>query len=119
MFGLTFRSTLPPPTEKHQNRVARLQMTDSQPCLEHRRPSFVVHPRRQLRNVVGRRIRLNSCQFAEIVDRMRGIACTAADAQDEQAAGALANLGQKGSHPFDRCRIQSARNLFHFSKKEG
>src|SRR5271157_575460 len=105
------------PHRENQNRIPPLQMADAQPRREDGRPAFVIDASGQFRDIVGRRVALNSSKFAEIVYRMGSIGGTAADAKYEQAAGTLANSNQRSHHLFDGCRIQLPCNFFNLSEK--
>ena len=56
-----------------------------QPLVEDCRPAFVIGAGRQLGNIVRRRIGFETADLPEIVDRMGGIARTAADAENKDA----------------------------------
>src|SRR6185437_13841861 len=80
-------------------------------------PAFIVGSRRELRDVVDRRIGLDAAELAEVVDGMTAIPGAAADAQQEQASGPLAERRQLGCHALDRGRVDLGRDAPDFSEE--
>ena len=74
-------------------------------------PAVVVGARGELGHVVGRCIALQAAQLAEVVDRVRGVARAAADAEDEQPPSALAHLGQAAGHRVDQGAVERTGEL--------
>ena len=82
-----------------------------QPLREDRAPAFVVRPRGQFRNIIGRRVTLEACDLAEIVDGVRSVGGTAADAKDKEPSVAFAHRRQQLHGFLAKGRIQSGNNL--------
>ncbi len=98
---LTFFSRLPPPTLKTSKPSPARRREPAKPLGEARVPPLVVHARRQLADVVGRRVGLEPAQLSEVVDRVARVAGAAADAEDEEAAPASAHGGEPVGHGLD------------------
>ena len=107
MFGLTFFSRLPPPTEKIRIASLRVGPAHLEPFGKHRLPAFVVGARRELGDIVGRRVGLDAAQLAEVVDGMAAVARAAADAKDEQPTVALAQGDELVAQRLDVARATS------------
>src|SRR5687767_14462399 len=58
---------------EHKYRVLCVGVACPQPGCEHRVPAFVVGTRSELGHIVRRRIRLDSAQLAEVIDRMAAV----------------------------------------------
>ena len=106
--GETFFSRLPPPTENTSSASSRAEPRDLEPLGEAGLPALVVHARGQLGHVVGRRVRLEAADLAEVVDRVAGVPGRAADAQDEQPPAAVAHAREPGREGVDRGCVEPA-----------
>jgi hypothetical protein len=93
--GETFFSRLPPPTERMRS-VSGREARAAQPLDEHGGPALVVGAGGELGDVVGGRVALEPGDFAEVVHGVRGVGRAAADAEDEEAAAAVARGAQLG-----------------------
>src|SRR6187402_867296 len=68
---------------EHEQHVFGAQLTHREPRRERGLPAVVVHARSRLGYVVGRRVRLDAADLAEIVDGVRGVARATAHAEHE------------------------------------
>ena len=98
------------PNGKHEHAIVCAEAAFSQPGGEHRVPPFVVRASRQLGHVIGRRVRFEPRELAEIIDRVRRVAGTPAQAHEEQAAAPRANRDQCRRHPFDGVDVDGGRD---------
>src|ERR1035438_1064988 len=80
-------------------------------------PDLVVNARAQLRYVIGGSIGRETSDLAEVVDCVRGVGCTAADAENEEAPVARPRLGEQGYGEIDCCRIEAFEKFGGFVKK--
>src|ERR1051326_3573818 len=80
---------------ENQERVLRLQPASFKPLNKYRCPAFVVCPRRQLSDVVGRRITFHPRNFPEIVDGMGGVRRAAPNSENEEPAAARTDCREK------------------------
>ena len=92
---------IPAANGEDQQRVFRVQPADFQPRFEDAGPAFVVGACGQFGNIVRRRISFDACDFSKIVDCVRRVAGTAADAKDKQASAGGARFGKKSCDLFD------------------
>ena len=95
-------STSPPPTEKHEHRVVGAEPRAFEPARQRGLPAVVVHARGQLADVVGRRVRLEAAELAEVVDRVAGMAGGSADAEHEETSASVSRPRQTGRDAVDR-----------------
>src|SRR5262249_3415226 len=63
---------------ENEDRVAPAEAGDFQPLCKAALPPFVIDAGRELRDVIGGRVRLEPADFAEVVDRVTGVAGGAA-----------------------------------------
>src|SRR5262249_7060927 len=91
---------------EHQHRILAPQPAFGEPRGEHRVPPLVVGARGQFRHVVGRRVRFEAGELAEIVDRVRLMGSAAADAEDEQTAACRPYGRELRSEPLDRLAVE-------------
>ena len=70
---------------EYEHKVLGAQAAHAQPSLKHCCPTFIVHPRREFRHIVGGRVGFDPRDLAEIVHGMGSIGGTASHTQDEQA----------------------------------
>src|SRR5262249_407111 len=95
-----------PADREDEDGVARRDARPFQPGREGPVPALVVDPGRELGHVVGGRVGLEAAELAKVVDGVTGVRRRAADAQDEQPALAVADLGQAAGQPFDVAPVQ-------------
>src|SRR5439155_742165 len=72
-----------------------------------------VDARGQLRDVVGRRVRLDPGDLPEVVDGVRGVAGTAAHPEDEEPAAGRPDGREDVDDPADRVGIEAPGHLHH------
>ena len=74
---------------KDEDRVGRPETARLQPFNKHRFPAFIIGPRGEFGNIVGRRIRLHADDLAEIVNRVAAIAGAASDPKKKQPSAVV------------------------------
>src|SRR5580658_9167776 len=106
--------TIPAADAEDEHPVAGAQARDAEPLGEARIPTLVVHPRRELAHVVGRRVGLDAAYLAKIVHGMPGMPRAAAHTQNEEAAATRPHAGQALGDGFDACHVELAQKLDAF-----
>lgn len=97
--------------------ILRVQPAHFEPLRKDRGPSFVVRSRRQLADVVGRRVRFDTGDLTKVVDGVRRIAGAAADAENEKASAAGARLREDFDRAFDSGAIEPGDHRRRLGKK--
>src|SRR5262249_54069958 len=97
---------VPAPDREYEHTILRPQPTAAQPLDEHARPPVVVGAGGELGDVVGRGVGLEAGDLAEVVDRVAAVRRTAADAEEEQPAAALADAIQDVHDALDRVGVE-------------
>ncbi len=100
--------------EDQQRVASRARREPSQPLGEAGVPALVVDAGGQLGDVVGRRVRLEAADLAEVVDRVAGVAGRAADAQDEQPPPAVAGRREAFGHALDDVGVDRVGHNYGF-----
>ena len=89
-----------------EQRVARAQARALEPLGEAGVPALVVDPRGELGDVVGRGVGLEAADLPEVVDGVAGVTRRAADAEDEEAAAAVAHAREALGERLDRGDVE-------------
>lgn len=84
-----------------KNHVVLTQMAASKPVRITSLPTIVVYASCQLGNIVRRCVCFDLGDFAEIANRMRGMARTSTDAKEKEPPGALPELKEKVGRVLD------------------
>ena len=95
---------------EHEQRVTGAQARAAQPGVEHGLEALVVGARRQLGDVVHRRVGLEARELAEVAHRVRGVPGPAAHADHEQPPASGAAGGEPHRHGLDRVHVDRARD---------
>ena len=74
----------------------------AKPAVKYARPAFVVGAGRQLRDVIGWRIRLEARNLSEVVYCVRSVRGAAAHAENEKPPAARPGFGQQRDDVFDQ-----------------
>ncbi len=93
---------------EHEQRIPSVDARALQPLREGALPSVVVDARGELGDVVGRRVRLEMADLAEVVDRVARVTRGAADTEDEETAAGIACGGEGEGKTIDGIRIDAA-----------
>ena len=104
---------------EHEDRVLRREARRPEPRVEARLPPLVVRPGRELRDVVGRRVRLEVAELAEVVDRMRRVCRPAADAEHEEPPLPAPHVGERVRELVDGRRVDRAHDLADLAQVDG
>ena len=101
---------------KHHNGIPITGVAGAKPSLEDRIPPFIIGAGCQFRNIVYRRISLNSAQFPEIVDGMRTVRRTTANTDKKQTPTTITKRNEFPGQPFDGIVINGGCDLRHLGK---
>jgi len=99
---------------KDHHHIAGVQAAAAQPVSKRRLPAIVVNARRQLRDIIGRRVGFNAADFAKVVDRMRSVPGTAADSQNKQSPASVTQCRQPFNHARNCVEIDAAEDFCGF-----
>jgi hypothetical protein len=109
----------PSADREDEQRVAGREPRDLEPRVEARLPPLVVRPRRELCDVVGRCIRLEAAELAEVVDRVRGVRRAAPDPEDEEPSLPVPHVRERLGERVHRGRVDGPHDLADLTQVDG
>ena len=112
-------SAAPSTDGEDEDGVAGGEPRGSEPRVEARLPPLVVRPRRQLRDVVGRRVRLELAQLPEVVDGMGRVRRATPDPEDEEPAVPCPHLRERLRQRVHRGRVDGLHDLADLTQVDG